>query len=219
MVGYGAGDQQLFRPEARDMGVEAQRETANAPGSAMQLKLSLRGVSNPPVWRRLLVPADMRLDRLHDVIQTSMGWTDTHLHVFSTAAGDYGVPDPELGFRNERNARLGQFLKQQGDRIRYAYDFGDGWEHDVVLEKRLDHDPEAQIPACLAGKGACPPEDCGGPWGYADLKETLADPRHHDHGDMLDWLGLDSADEFDPAVYDLVEINEVLEMTVAAPRR
>lgn len=185
----------------------------------MQLKLSLRGVAKPPVWRRLLVPADMRLDRLHDVIQTSMGWTDTHLHVFSTAAGDYGVPDPELGFRNERNARLGQFLKQPGDHIQYTYDFGDGWEHDLVLEKRLDPDPEAQIPACLAGKGACPPEDCGGPWGYTDLKETLDDPRHNDHAEMLDWLALDSAEHFDPAACDLIEINEVLEMTVAAPRR
>jgi hypothetical protein len=184
----------------------------------MQLKLSLRGVSKPPVWRRLLVPADLRLDRLHDVIQTAMGWTDTHLHVFSTALGDYGVPDPELGFKNERNARLGQLLKQRGDRIRYAYDFGDGWEHDVVLEQHLDPDPEVLIPACVAGKGACPPEDCGGPWGYADLKQTLAEPDHEDHGEMVDWLGLDSADEFDPAACDVDEINEVLGMTLAPKR-
>ncbi len=200
------------------MGVEAKWAISNERGSAMQLKLSLRGVSKPPVWRRLLVPADMRLDRLHEVIQTSMGWTDTHLHVFSTVAGDFGVPDPELGFRNERNARLGQFLKQKGDRIQYAYDFGDGWEHDVVLEKRLDPDPGAQLPACPGGKGACPPEDCGGPWGYADLKATLADPRNEGHDDMLDWLGLGSAGEFDPAACDLVEINEVLDMTLTARR-
>ena len=200
------------------MEVAAKRATSNGHGSAMQLKLSLRGVSKPPVWRRLLVPADMRLDRLHDVIQTSMGWTDTHLHVFSTAAGDYGVPDPELAFRNERNARLGQFLTQQGDRIQYAYDFGDGWEHDIVLEKRLDPYPEAQLPTCLAGKGACPPEDCGGAWGYADVKEIVADPRREDHDEMLDWLGLESAEEFEPAACDLVEINEALDMTVTARR-
>src|SRR5918911_993727 len=130
------------------MTAAAKRGTSDGRGSAMQVKLTLRGVSKPPVWRRLLVPADMRLDRLHEVIQTSMGWTDTHLHVFSTAAGDYGVPDPELGFRNEGTARLDQFLKQQGDRIHYAYDFRDGWVHDVVLEKRLDPDPGAQLPAC-----------------------------------------------------------------------
>jgi Plasmid pRiA4b ORF-3-like protein len=200
------------------MGEDAKRATANGRGSALQLKLTLRGVSKPPVWRRLVVPADMRLDRVHDVIQTSMGWTDTHLHVFSTAVGDYGVPDPELGFRNERNARLGQFLTRQGDRIHYAYDFGDGWEHDVVLEKRLYPDPEARLPVCIAGKGACPPEDCGGPWGYADLKDTLADLGHDDHDRMLDWLGLECAEEFDPAAFDLTEINEVLDLTVAARR-
>ena len=200
------------------MGVDAKRATANGRGTALQLKLSLRGVSKPPVWRRLLVPPDMPLDRLHDVIQTSMGWTDTHLHVFSTAAGDYGVPDPELGFRNERTARLEQFLRRQGDRIRYAYDFGDGWEHDIVLEKRADRAPAEQLPACVAGKGACPPEDCGGPWGYADLKNALADPRQEDHDHMLDWLGLERAEEFDPATCDLAEINEALDMTVAARR-
>jgi hypothetical protein len=200
------------------MGVDAKQATASGRGSALQFKLSLRGVSKPPVWRRLLVPTDMRLHRLHDVIQTSMGWTDTHLHVFSTPAGDYGVPDPELGFRSERNAELGQFLRQQGDRIQYAYDFGDGWEHDIVLEKRLDIDAGGQLPACLAGKGACPPEDCGGPWGYSDLKETLADPRHEDHDHMLDWLGLDRAEEFDPTACDLAEINEVLDITVGARR-
>jgi hypothetical protein len=184
----------------------------------MQLKLSMRGVSKPPVWRRLLVPADMRLDRLHDVIQTAMGWTDTHLHVFSTVVGDYGIPDPEPGFRNERSARLAQFLKEPGDRMHYTYDFGDGWEHDIVLEKRLGPDPDERIPTCLAGKGACPPEDCGGPWGYADLKAALADPRHEHHEDMLEWLGLDNAEDFDPAACDVVEINQVLDMTIAARR-
>ncbi len=91
------------------MSVETNRAEANRLAPAMQLKLSLRGVSKPAVWRRLLVPTDIRLDRLHDVIQTSMGWTDTHRHVFSTAAGDYGIPDPELGFQNERTARLVHF--------------------------------------------------------------------------------------------------------------
>ena len=196
----------------------SKRATANEQGSVLQLKLTLRGLSKPPVWRRLAVPADMPLGRLHDVIQISMGWTDTHLHVFSTTAGEYGVPDPELGFRNERNARIGQFLKEQGDRIQYTYDFGDGWEHDIVLEKRLAPNSQTQLPACTTGKGACPPEDCGGPWGYTDLKNALADPDHEDHDDMLDWLSLETAEEFDPAAFDLAEINDVLGMTVAARR-
>jgi len=200
------------------MAVKANRIRANSSGPALQLKLSLRGMSKPPVWRRLLVPADTRLDRLHEVVQTAMGWTDTHLHVFCTAIGDYGLPDPELGFRDERAAALSQFLKQPGDRIRYAYDFGDGWEHDIELEQRLTGDAGKRVPTCLAGKGACPPEDCGGPWGYADLKDALADPRHEDHEDMRDWLGLDSAEDFDPAACDLGEINDVLNMTLAAGR-
>jgi hypothetical protein len=200
------------------VGLEANRASANGSVTAAQLKLSLRGVSKPPVWRRLLVPAEMRLDRLHDVIQTAMGWTDTHLHVFTTAAGDYGIPDPELGFRNERSARLAQFLTQPGDGIRYAYDFGDGWEHDIVLEELRGTDPGERTRTCLAGKGACPPEDCGGPWGYADLKKALADPRHEDHEQMLDRLGLDCAEEFDPTACDIVEINDVLGMGIAARR-
>ena len=200
------------------MSVETNRAAGGRSGQAMQLKLSLRGVSKPPVWRRLLVPADIRLDRLHEAIQTAIGWTDTHLHVFSTRSGDYGIPDPELGYRNERNARLAQFLQQPGDRIHYSYDFGDGWEHDIVLEKRLNSEPGVQMPACLARKGACPPEDCGGPWSYADLKEALADPRHEDHESILDWLGLDTAEGFDPAACDLAEINEALSLTVATRR-
>ncbi len=200
------------------MAVEANRTRANSSGRALQLKVSLRGVSKPPVWRRLLVPADTRLDRLHGVVQTAMGWTDTHLHVFSTAVGDFGILDPELGFRDERTVRLSQFFKQPGDRIRYAYDFGDGWEHDIVLEKRLTSDAVERVPTCLSGKGACPPDDCGGPWGYVDLKDALADPRHEDHEDMLDWLGLERAEDFDPVACDLGEINDVLNMTLAAGR-
>jgi len=189
-----------------------------AKESALQVKLSLRGVSKPPVWRRLLVPADMRLDRLHDVIQTSLGWTDTHLHAFSTDVGEYGVPDPELGFRDERRARIEEFLHEPGDRIRYTYDFGDDWEHDVVLEKRLRRDADTQLPCCQAGKGARPPEDCGGAWGYADLKELLGDPTHEEHEAMLEWLGLDDAADFDATACDLVEINDLLQMIVAARR-
>ena len=146
-------------------------------GAALQVKISLRGASRPPVWRRLLVPADIRLHRFHDVIQVAMGWTDTHMHVFSTDFGEYGLPDPELGFRDERKARLDRFLAATGDRIRYTYDFGDDWEHEIVVEKLLRENDGDQIPVCLAGKGACPPEDCGGVWGYADLVETIANGR------------------------------------------
>lgn len=192
---------------------------ANRAGSTvLQLKLSLRGVSKPPVWRRLLVRPDIRLSQVHDVIQAAMGWTDTHLHAFSTAYGDYGPPDPELDHRDERKARLADFLAEPGDRIRYAYDFGDFWEHDIVLEKMLEPDPDVRLPACVAGKGACPPEDCGGVWGYADLRDTLANPASDGHDAMLEWLGFDSAEDFDPGAFDVEETNEILGMATASRR-
>ncbi len=189
------------------------RRSAGEP--ALQVKVALRGISKPPVWRRLILPADMTLEHLHHAIQASFGWTDMHLHVFSTGAGEYGVPDPGLGFGDERRVRLGALLEEPGDRIQYTYDFGDDWEHNITLEKLLIAGPDAQLPACTAGKGACPPEDCGGAWGYADLKAALADPGNEEHADMLEWLGLDGSEEFDPAAFDLAEANYELALSAA----
>jgi hypothetical protein len=176
-----------------------------AADSVHQIKITLRGVSKPPVWRRVQVPADIRLDQLHDVIQKAMGWDDGHLHVFSTGWADYGLPDPELGHGDERTVRLSELLNGIGDKLRYTYDFGDDWEHDVLLEKVLRADPGTPYPVCTAGKGACPPEDCGGVGGYASLKETLAGPDDEEQREMLEWLGLDSAADFDPTEFSVEE--------------
>lgn len=184
----------------------------------LQLKIGLVGVSEPPVWRRVLVPADIRLDRFHQVIQATMGWEDYHMHVFTHGSTEYGLPDLELGHRNEAETMLNHLLKRARDRIRYTYDFGDGWEHDILVEDVRAPKPDALHPICLAGKGACPPEDCGGVWGYADLREALADPSHDDHEEMLEWLGLDSSSEFDPASFDVGEANEALGFQGAARR-
>lgn len=178
--------------------------------SVLQVKISVLGTSKPPVWRRLLVPATIRLDQLHDVIQTAMGWEDCHMHAFADGSSEYGLADPELGHRDERKATLGRLLEREGERIRYTYDFGDSWEHDIVVEKTLAAEPGARYPVCLAGKGACPPEDCGGVWGYEHLREVLADPADEEHGEMLEWLGLQTAQEFDPAHFDLDEVNRAL---------
>ncbi|MEU6034036.1 plasmid pRiA4b ORF-3 family protein [Actinomadura sp. NPDC047616] len=188
--------------------VPAPREGGS--GAAYQIKVQLRGVTKPPVWRRLQVPADIRLDRLHEVIQAAMGWENYHMHVFSHGSGEYGLPDRELGHRDERKVALSQLLTLAGDRIGYTYDFGDGWEHDIVLEEVLPPGTEVADPCCTAGKGACPPEDCGGVWGYEELKATLADPDAEDHEDMLEWLGLDSGDDFDPKEFSLAEVNRRL---------
>ncbi|HYZ54697.1 MAG TPA: plasmid pRiA4b ORF-3 family protein [Streptosporangiaceae bacterium] len=175
-----------------------------------QLKITLRGVSKPPVWRRVLVPASMTLDLLHEVILRAMGWGGGHLHVFSDGWREYGSPDAELGHADERWVTVADLLSGPGGTVTYTYDFGDDWEHGILLEKILPAGPGAAYPVCVAGKGACPPEDCGGAWGYAELKKILADPDHEQHEEMLEWLGLDDAAEFDPAEFSVDEVNERL---------
>ena len=176
----------------------------------LQLKISLLGVSDPPVWRRMLVPASIKLDRLHELIQAAGGWHHSHLHAFSGRGIAYGIPDAELGHRDERRTPLRRLLAKQGDRIRYIYDFGDDWEHEIVVEKVLAAEPGTRYPVCVAGKGARPPEDCVGPWGYADLRAALADRGHEDHDRMLEWLGLESAAQFDAKAFDVDEVNAAL---------
>ena len=176
----------------------------------LQVKISLLGMSDPPVWRRLLLPAHIRLDRLHGVIQAAMGWEDDHMHVFMDGARRYGLADCELGQRDERKVTLGQLLKRARQRIRYTYDFGDDWEHEILLEGVLTAEPDVHYPVCVAGKGACPPEDCGGVWGYADLRDALADPAHERHEEMLEWLGLQTAAEFAPTRFEVEEVNGAL---------
>ena len=185
-------------------------ERKRRPGSGTlvhQLKITLSGVSRPPVWRRVLVPADVTLGDLHEVIQQAMGWDDYHMHLFSVGGQDYGSPDPELGHASDRSVRLSQALASPGDRLGYTYDFGDDWEHDIVLEETRTAVPEETYPSCAAGKGACPPEDCGGAWGYAQLKEILATPSHDGHQDMLEWLGLDAGKDFDPKEFSVTDVN------------
>ncbi len=182
-------------------------------GTGYQIKVQLCGVTKPPVWRRLQVPADLSLDRLHEVIQTAMGWHNCHMHVFSDGWNEYGLPDRELGHQDERKVHLFQLLTSVGDKIGYNYDFGDDWLHDITLEKILPAGAGVTSAVCTAGKGACPPEDCGGKWGYEDLKVTLADPGAEEHDDMLEWLGLSSGDDFDPKEFSAEEVNRGLGRT------
>ncbi len=182
------------------------------------MKISLLGVSKPPVWRRLLVPAEIGLDQFHDVIQAAMGWEDCHMHVFTGGSAEYGLTDPELGHEDERATTLTGLVSGPGERIRYTYDFGDDWKHDISVEDVVAADPDRLYPTCVSGKGACPPEDCGGPWGYQDLRGVLADTDHEDHDDMLEWLALERASEFDPAGFDVDEADARLAFLSAAAR-
>jgi hypothetical protein len=175
----------------------------------VQIKVKLLGVTKPPVWRRVQLRADTRLDQLHEILQAALGWENYHLHAFSFGEEEFGPRDPELGldFSDERCVTLGE-LTYLGARLRYTYDFGDNWEHEILVEDLLD--PETHYPILVAAKGACPPEDCGGTWGYADLKEILADPGHDEHQERLEWLGLDNASEFDPNAVTLEQFEEEL---------
>lgn len=174
-----------------------------------QVKITLLEVGNPPVWRRVLVPAAIRLGRFHQVIQAAMGWEDCHLHMFIDGPEYYGFPDPELRHRDEREVRLSK-LATEGDRIRYIYDFGDDWEHEILVEEVTVAEPGVHYPRCIAGLGTCPPEGCGGWPGYERIREILADTGHDEHEDMITWLGLAEAVDFDPSRFDLGETNQRL---------
>ena len=175
--------------------------------SIYQIKISLIG-SKPPIWRTVLVASNIDLETFHDVIQLAMGWTDSHLHQFIANKVFYGIPedDFELEMEDETKYKLSQLLQKEKESIIYEYDFGDSWEHKILLEKILPFDSKTTLPACIKGKRACPPEDCGGIWGYEELLETISNPKHPDHEDMLEWLG----GEFDPEEFDLEAINEDL---------
>lgn len=181
----------------------------------VQIKVKLLSVAKPPVWRRLQLRADTRLDQLHEILQVALGWENYHMHVFSFSEDEFGIADRELGFSDERQATLGELI-DLGARFRYTYDFGDNWEHEILVEDLLDADPDTHYPVLVAVKGARPPEDCGGPWGYANLKEILADPNHDEHQEMLEWLGLDDASEFDPAAVATEDIDYELALSGAS---
>ena len=172
-----------------------------------QLKITLKE-SRPPIWRRFQVRSGVTLARLHRIVQEVMGWLDGHLHQFIVGPIYYGVPDPDdlSEIRDERKVRLDQILSVPGKKIVYEYDFGDGWEHTIMLEKILAPDSKARYPRCLDGARACPPEDCGGIYGYADFLEAIRDPNHEEHEGMIEWIG----GEFDPEEFDLEAVNQSL---------
>ena len=175
-----------------------------------QVKITLKS-SKPPIWRRVVVRSDMKLDRLHQVIQVVMGWTDSHLHQFIVGRTFYGRPDPEFAdmgpeMLNERRFTVADVAPAAKNKFIYEYDFGDGWQHEVLVEKALPPDVAFGHPVCLGGANACPPEDCGGIWGYYNLLETLADPKHAEHEEMKDWLG----GEWDSTLFELDSANEML---------
>jgi hypothetical protein len=173
----------------------------------LQFRVVLREIE-PPIWRRIQVPATYSFWDLHVALQDSMGWLDCHLHAFhigdpeSGSSIEIGIPDDD-GFEDQEpclpgwEVPIGDFFVKPGDRALYAYDFGDGWEHSVVLEAIAERVPRKRYPVCIAGERACPPEDCGGVPGYEELLQVIQDPSRDDHEEMLRWLGR----RFEPDVF------------------
>lgn len=176
-------------------------------GVVYQLKITLHN-TKPPIWRRVQVK-DCSLAKLHGIIQGSMGWYDSHLHSFEIGGEQYGEPDPmdDFDVSPESKMKLSQIVQEGLKKFSYTYDFGDNWEHTVEVEKTLPAEPGARYPRCIDGKRACPPEDCGGTWGYQDFLNKIKDPKHPEHEEMLEWAGGD----FDPEEFDIERINEEMQ--------
>lgn len=149
-----------------------------------RLRVVMRDVE-PAVARVIDVPASVTLPELHELLQAAIGWTDSHLHQFVTAQATYGMVIPgEERWPEDEIDETGARLADLGTEFEYLYDFGDGWTHDVQVLGR-----GGPVPACVDGHGACPPEDCGGPGGYAELLNVLANPAHPEHEHMRGWVG------------------------------
>jgi hypothetical protein len=176
-----------------------------------QVQISLNG-SKPKIWRRILVSSDVSLPDFHKVVQWAMGWQDYHLHQFikdnkyytlRMLDDDYWDDNIHVDYQNKK---LSDLLKKEKDVILYEYDFGDSWMHEIVLEKILPIGELNEYPVCLEGKMSCPPEDCGGVWGYADMLSVLKQPKHQEYNNILEWLG----EDFDPEDFYVDEVNERL---------
>ena len=187
------------------------RSVAALTALQVQIRIELRHVK-PLVWRRILVPENVTLAKLHTILQAAMGWTDSHLHEYEIAHRRYGIPDDQwpttAPVTDERRVRLKTFIDAGARRFDYIYDFGDHWDHVVKVEDIVV--PKAGAPGvvCTAGENACPPEDVGGYPGYADFLEILANPSHEEHEHMRTWVG----HPFDATAFDIAIANRRLAM-------
>ena len=186
------------------------RLAAHKSGAIYQFKVTLKE-SHPLIWRRIQVP-DCTLGELHEVLQVVMGWEDCHLHQFIVRGESYGRPDPEdlhwdREIEDEEKISISN-IARTGRKVRfiYEYDFGDSWQHEILLEKILEPEPNVAYPRCTEGARACPPEDVGGIWGYAEFLEAIRYPIHEGHAEMVEWVG----GTFDPEKFSVEKVNREL---------
>jgi hypothetical protein len=173
-----------------------------------EFKIVLKGI-NPAIYRTFVVKEDITFFEFHHVIQIVMGWYNEHLYQFANQ--NIIIADPEMiddvDIIDINDFLLNEYFENQGDKINYEYDFGDGWMHEIVLKKITEGKENDVVPICLSGKRNCPPENCGGIYGYMNLIEIMADENHPDYEEMVDWFG----EHFDPEYFDIEEVNDYLE--------
>lgn len=175
-----------------------------------QLRIDLRGLKSPKVWRRIVVPVNIKLSLLHVVLLRTMGWGGGHLHEFMFAQGNYTSPEPGLDLdadvQDESRVSLRKALEGNST-FTWLYDYGDSWYHKVKVERTVDMLVPLDHPKCITGQGACPPEDVGGVPGYEEFLEALADPEHPEHEELMSWHG----DPFDPAAFSVADVQQQLD--------
>ena len=179
--------------------------TGEAPRTHYVLDVELLD-SVPLVTRRIVVSGKRTLGELHRILQVSMGWEDCHLHVFEARDRSWRVADPDYGVEgvdDEWELTLDEVAPRKGSRFLYEYDFGDSWVHEIRVVERMDPDDAAPEPRCVGGQNACPPEDSGGPPGYAWKLEVLGDPEDPDYDDVVEWMG----EDYDAAAFDVDRVN------------
>jgi len=187
-----------------------------SPG--LQFKIQIKGIDNPPVWRRVIVPSHYSFIYFHLIIQDVFGWESHHKFFFSPTGwnsfpqiieADEEEDDLEIGQTMEASeTALSEIFNKKGQKFHYIYDFGDNWDHQITLEKVLLE--KINQPVCLDGNGQCPPEDCGGAPGYENLKVVLANPDHPEYDEMKEWLGMEDDETWNPAEFELNEIQDML---------
>jgi hypothetical protein len=181
-----------------------------------QIKVTLKG-SKPPIWRRMQITSETTLVQLHRILQRVMGWEGSHLYQFVTGGIAYGDPSMlgEWDAEDARTVTLAALMRSGKSKLPYEYDFGESWEHELLVEKILPLDEGKRYPVCLTGKRACPPEDCGGVWGYVSFLEAIHDPEHPEQEEMLEWIG----GAFDPEAFNRDEVNVALRHLTASEVR